>query len=160
MGRLAGRHDHFDVTLAIPSLGWTFPCHRAILCRVEYCRALLMGGFREGLSNTVNLDGFTEEGLTKSEAMEAVIRFIYTNSDTVLLGMDPSVVMEVVICAGLMGLSHLLLACERELRHHVDSGLNTDHLIEFAKEYGLPKLAALCFEISSQSMRTDIPALS
>lgn len=58
----------------LPEWGWKFHCHKAILCSAPWWRALLLGGFREGGRDTMDMTGLLQEGITRSEALEAAVR--------------------------------------------------------------------------------------
>ncbi|CAM9681379.1 unnamed protein product [Choristocarpus tenellus] len=74
-------------------------------------------------------------------------RYIYTNCDSVVSDMNLGLILEVVICAGMMGVTNLVQACDQELTHHIEGGQNVKQLAEYASCYDLPKLAFLCKEI-------------
>ncbi|CAM9542500.1 unnamed protein product [Pylaiella littoralis] len=148
LGRLAGRADRSDFLLVLPAWGWEFHCHKAVLCASRWWSALLEGGFREGGVDTFDMSGLLQEGVTRPEALEVAIRHVYTNSSKSVAGMDPSVVMEVVIIAEFMVLPSLTSACQSELRHYVDED-SAAQLARFANRYRLLKLESLCQELSS-----------
>ena len=73
-------------------------------------------------------------------------RHVYTNSASTVLGMDPSVVMEVVVIAEFMVLPSLTSACQSELCNYVDED-SAPQLARFADRYRLLKLESLCQEV-------------
>lgn len=58
----------------LPAWDWEFHCHKVVLCTSPWWRALMRGGFREGGRDTVDLSGLLQEGITRPEALEAVVR--------------------------------------------------------------------------------------
>lgn len=58
----------------LPSWGWEFRCHKAVLCSSPWWYALLKGGFREGGNDTIDMSGLLHEGVTRLEALEAAVR--------------------------------------------------------------------------------------
>lgn len=58
----------------LPAWDWEFHCHEVVLCTSPWWRALMRGGFREGGRDTVDLSGLLQEGITRPEALEAVVR--------------------------------------------------------------------------------------
>lgn len=72
-------------------------------------------------------------------------RHVYTNSTQTVVGLDPSIVMEVVIIAEFMVLPSLTRACQCELGQYVDED-SASNLVDFAQRYRLLKLKSLCLE--------------
>lgn len=76
---------------------------------------------------------------------------MYTKSHLSVAGMDPGLVMEVVVIAEFMVLPTLTSACQSELARFVVDEESALPLGRFANRYRLPKLESLCQELLSSS---------
>lgn len=105
--------------------------------------SLLFAPWRKGDDhNPFGTTGSTPSHNTRS----FVSRHVYTNSSSTVAGMDPSVVMEVVMIAEYMVLPSLTGACQSELGRYVNEE-SAALLARFSNRYCLLKLESLCQEL-------------
>jgi len=128
-------------------------CHSSIVCRIDFFRGLLLGGFREGQLNTsglrqIDLSNLVNEGFGP-EAFLVAMRFIYSGSRNLIENMfDPSLIMETIVAAEILGLQQLRNVCEKKLCNFVlDSLENAQVCLEFAQRYGLERLSSQCQQV-------------
>mmetsp|Transcript_20577 Transcript_20577/g.27113 ORF Transcript_20577/g.27113 Transcript_20577/m.27113 type:complete len:678 (+) Transcript_20577:889-2922(+) len=132
-------------------------CHSLILCRLEFFKGLLLGGFREGDQldaqglKYINLSNLAEEGVG-AEAFLIVLRFMYTGARKLVDDLDPNLLMEIIVLAGLLGITYLVKLCEIKLcRFVLDSDTNAMHCLDYATRYDLLKLARQCSQVLSDA---------
>lgn len=98
------------------------------------------------LFTQLNIELKTAVRALLSSSSSSAHRHVYTNSPSTVTGMDPSVMMEVVMIAEYMVLPSLTRACQSELGLYVNED-SAAHLARFSNRYRLLKLESLCQEL-------------
>ena len=120
------------------------PCHRAILCRYPFFRALLNGAWKESHAEIVMLG----EELSRA-ALSTVLEFVYTGNEAVI---NDDNVMELLHCSAIFDLDDLKNLTERYISIRLDEE-NANDVLFFSKMMGLERLAREAEDVLEFSKR-------
>ena len=108
------------------------PCHRAILCRYPFFRALLTGQWKESQSDVVMLG----EHMSRT-SLQTVLEFVYTANKQCV---KPGNVQELLHCSAIFGMNDLKNISERYISERLDMD-NASDCLDFAAMLGLERLS-------------------
>jgi len=127
---------HFDIKLSSHGMKEMneepVPCHRAILCRYPFFRALLTGQWKESQSDVVMLG----EHMSRT-SLQTVLEFVYTANKQCV---KPGNVQELLHCSAIFGMNDLKNISERYISERLDVD-NASDCLDFAAMLGLERLS-------------------
>ena len=131
--------SHFDIQLSSHGMKEAkeepVPCHRAVLCRYPFFRALLTGSWKESSSDVVLLG----EHMSK-QSLLTVLEFVYTANEQAVTEDN---VMELLHMSSIFGMDDLRNISERFVSERLDEE-NAVDCLEFATMLGLERLCREC----------------
>merc|ERR1711865_1021389 len=108
------------------------PCHRVVLCRYPFFRALLSGTWRESKSDVIALGIET----MSRESLQTILEFTYTANRRLI---NDNNVMDILHCSSIFGMDDLKNISERYVSDRLDVD-NALDCLEFASMLGLERL--------------------